>query len=605
MPPILNAQAITKSFGATRLFDNISLTISEGDRIGLIGPNGSGKSTLLQILAGAIEPDSGQVSRRKLARVVYVAQTSEFPATSTPHSIVREAIQLQQQHLSEGEHEARIAEALGRAGFIDFSVPTESLSGGWKKRLALAQAFAQQPDVLLLDEPTNHLDIAGIEWLEKLLLSARFASVVVSHDRYFLENVAAAVVELNRIYIDGSMRVAGNYSAFLERKEEFLAAQSKRQEALTNRVHTELEWLRRGPKARATKAKARIETANAMISELAAMKDRSRSASAGITFTASERQTKRLVELENIHLQLGNKKIFNGLNFALTAGSRVGVVGPNGSGKTTLMRLLQREIPPDAGELRLAPALRTVYFDQTRRMDEAVTLRRALAPDSDSVIYQDRVIHVASWAERFLFTSDQLNQLVERLSGGERARVLIAKLMLQPADLLLLDEPTNDLDIPTLEILEESLLEYRGALVLITHDRFMLDRVSTVVLGLDDEGRAEQFADYSQWEVWQAEQSRPTPTPQKPTSPSNATPEGTPSGKKKLSYLEAREYATLEVQIATAESLQAEKQTATEDPVIATDATRLQQALAELNQATQQVDTLYRRWHELEEKLTG
>ena len=605
MPPILNAQAITKSFGATRLFDNISFTISEGDRIGLIGPNGSGKSTLLQILAGAIEPDSGQVSRRKLARVVYVAQTSEFPATSTPHSIVREAIQLQQQHLSEGEHEARIAEALGRAGFIDFRVPTESLSGGWKKRLALAQAFAQQPDVLLLDEPTNHLDIAGIEWLEKLLLSARFASVVVSHDRYFLENVTAAVVELNRIYIDGSMRVAGNYSAFLERKEEFLAAQSKRQEALTNRVHTELEWLRRGPKARATKAKARIDTANAMISELAAMKDRSRSASAGITFTASERQTKRLVELENIHLQLGNKKIFNGLNFALTAGSRVGVVGPNGSGKTTLMRLLQREIPPDAGELRLAPALRTVYFDQTRRMDEAVTLRRALAPDSDSVIYQDRVIHVASWAERFLFTSDQLNQLVERLSGGERARVLIAKLMLQPADLLLLDEPTNDLDIPTLEILEESLLEYRGALVLITHDRFMLDRVSTVVLGLDGEGRAEQFADYSQWEVWQAEHSRPTPTPQKPTSPPNATPEGAPSGKKKLSYLEAREYATLEEQIATAESLQAEKQTATEDPAIATDATRLQQALAELNQATQQVDTLYRRWHELEEKLTG
>ena len=605
MPPILNAQAITKSFGATRLFDNISFTISEGDRIGLIGPNGSGKSTLLQILAGAIEPDFGQVSRRKLARVVYVAQTSEFPATSTPHSIVREAIQLQQQHLSEGEHEARIAEALGRAGFIDFSVPTESLSGGWKKRLALAQAFAQQPDVLLLDEPTNHLDIAGIEWLEKLLLSARFASVVVSHDRYFLENVAAAVVELNRIYIDGSMRVAGNYSAFLERKEEFLAAQSKRQEALTNRVHNELEWLRRGPKARATKAKARIDTANAMISELAAMKDRSRSASAGITFTASERQTKRLVELENIHLQLGNKKIFNGLNFALTAGSRVGVVGPNGSGKTTLMRLLQREIPPDAGELRLAPALRTVYFDQTRRMDEAVTLRRALAPDSDSVIYQDRVIHVASWAERFLFTSDQLNQLVERLSGGERARVLIAKLMLQPADLLLLDEPTNDLDIPTLEILEESLLEYRGALVLITHDRFMLDRVSTVVLGLDGEGGAEQFADYSQWEVWQAEQSRPTPTPQKPTSPPHATPEGAPSGKKKLSYLEAREYATLEEQIATAESLQAEKQTATEDPAIATDATRLQQALAELNQATQQVDTLYRRWHQLEEKLTG
>jgi len=293
-----------------------------------------------------------------------------------------------------------------------------------------------------------------------------------------------------------------------------------------------------------------------------------------------------------------------GLSFALTAGTRLGIVGPNGSGKSTLMRLMQREILPDTGEVRLAPNLRIVYFDQTRRMDEAVSLRRALAPDSDSVIYQDSVIHVASWAERFLFTSDQLNQPVERLSGGERARVLIAKLMLQPADLLLLDEPTNDLDIPTLEILEESLLEYKGALVLITHDRFMLDRVSTVVLGLDGAGRAEQFADYSQWENWQNEQSRAPATPQKSDIP-NAVLNSPPAGKKKLSYLEAREYATLEEQIATAESLLAQKQRASEDPAIATDATRLQQALAEANQAAEQVDSLYRRWHELEEKLSG
>lgn len=601
MPPILNAQSISKSFGATRLFNNISFTVSTGDRIGLIGPNGSGKSTLLGILAGEIEPDAGDFTRRKLARVVYVAQTSEFPVLSTPYSIVRGA--LSRQHLSEGEREARIDEALGRAGFEDSYAPAESLSGGWKKSLALAQAFASKPDVLLLDEPTNHLDIAGIEWLEKVLLNARFASVVVSHDRYFLENTALAVAEINRIYIDGIMRVAGNYSAFLEKKEEFLAAQSKRQDALTNRVHTELEWLRRGPKARATKAKARIDTANAMIDELAAMKDRSRTAGAGITFTTSERQTKRLVELENIHLQLGEKKLFDGLSFALTAGTRVGVVGPNGSGKTTLMRLMQREISPDSGEVRLATALRIVYFDQTRRMDEAVTLRRALAPDSDSVIYQDRVVHVAAWAERFLFTSDQLNQPVERLSGGERARVLIARLMLQPADLLLLDEPTNDLDIPTLEILEESLLEYRGALVLITHDRFMLDRVSTVVLGLDGQGHAGQFADYSQWESWQDTKTRPSATPRKFAGARSAPQEAPSPGKKKLSYLEAREYATLEEQIAAAEAVLVQKQAASNDPTIATDALRLQQALAKTAEASAHIDALYLRWTQLEEKL--
>jgi len=584
------------------LFRDISFTVSDGDRIGLIGPNGSGKSTLLGILAGEIDPDAGEVAKRKLARVAYVAQASEFSADATPYSVLRDA--LQTAHIGEGERDARVAEALGRAGFEDFHVPAESLSGGWKKRLALVEAFVRQPDVLLLDEPTNHLDIAGIQWLEKMLVSARFASVVVSHDRYFLENVALSVVEISRIYADGGMRVKGNYSTFLEKKEEYLVAQNKRQDALTNRVHTELEWLRRGPKARATKAKARIDTANAMISELAAMKSRSQTSSAGISFTASERQTKRLVELEDIQFHLGGRKLFSGLSFMLTAGTRVGIVGPNGSGKTTLMRLMQRELTPESGDVRLAPSLRIVYFDQTRRMDEDVTLRRALAPDSDSVIYQDRVIHVASWAERFLFTSDQLNQPVERLSGGERARVLIAKLMLQPADLLLLDEPTNDLDIPTLEILEESLLEYRGALALVTHDRFMLDRVSTVVLGLDGEGHAQQFADYSQWESWQAEQSRST-TSRKPARAKTAAPEASSSAKKKLSYLEAREYSSIEQDIAHADAVLAQKQAATEDFAIAADAERLQQALAELAEASERVDALYHRWTELEDKMRG
>ena len=354
----------------------------------------------------------------------------------------------------------------------------------------------QKPDVLLLDEPTNHLDLAGIEWLEGVLASSPFACVVISHDRYFLENVATQMAELNRAYPGGLLRVSGNYSEFLETKQEFLAAQSRRQEALENRVRIEKEWLRRGPKARTTKSKARIDRANELIGELADLGSRMQTRSAGIDFNATDRQTKRLVVLEDVDYSAGDKKLFNGLNFVITAGMRVGLVGPNGSGKTTLLRLLSGELKEDAGSIQRANALRVVYFEQNRQMDESLTLRRALAPESDSVIYQDRVIHVASWAARFLFTGEQLNQPVSRLSGGEKARVLIANLMLQPADLLLLDEPTNDLDIATLEILEESLLEYPGALVLVTHDRYMLDRISNVVLGLDGLGGAERFADY-------------------------------------------------------------------------------------------------------------
>lgn len=605
MPPILNGQSLRKAYGVRPLFDNIAFTVSEGDQIGVVGPNGSGKSTLLEILAGRIESDSGELSRRKLARVGYIAQTSEFAADDTIRSVLYNA--LVRIHAPESEREARLAETLGRAGFDDFSVSAAALSGGWRKRLAIAEALVQQPDVLLLDEPTNHLDLAGIEWLEKLLRSASFAFVAVSHDRYFLENIAHIMVELNPMYAEGILRVQGNYSEFLEKKDEYLHAQSKRQEALENRVRTEIEWLRRGPKARTTKSKARIDSANSMIGDLAEMKTRTRTGTANIDFTATNRQTKRLVELEGVSSKIGGQVLFDKLDFILTAGMRLGLVGPNGSGKTTLLRLLTGERQPDAGEIRRASTLRIVYFDQNRRLDENLTLRRALAPDSDSVIYQDRVQHVASWAERFLFTSEQLNQPVERLSGGERARVLIAKLMLQPADLLLLDEPTNDLDIPTLEILEESLLEFKGALVLVTHDRFMLDRVSTTVLGLDGRGGAERFADYSQWNAWKNERGQKKNSELTPRSSNdgdkNVSVAVTNTNKKKLSYLENREYATIEQDIANADEQLEKCRAALEDPAIASNAPGLEAASLAVAEAEARLDALYLRWTELEAKL--
>jgi ABC transport system ATP-binding/permease protein len=597
LPPILNAQKLSKSYGANPLFQDVSFTVQEGDRVGLIGPNGSGKSTLMRVLAGSVSPDSGEVVLRKHTRLSYVEQESRFEPGETVRSVITHA--LEQANVVETDREARLQETLGRTGFTDFSVQANSLSGGWQKRLAIAEALVQHPDILLLDEPTNHLDLAGIEWLESLLETATFACVVVSHDRYFLENVATEMAELSRVYPDGILRVDGNYSKFLEKKEEFLHAQAQRQEALENRVHSEIEWLRRGAKARTRKSKARIDKAQELIGELADLNERRRTATARIDFSATERQTKRLVELENVGFEIQGRRLFTSLNFTITAGMRVGLLGPNGSGKTTLLRLLRGELTPSEGDVRKADFLKIVYFDQTRKLDPDVILRRALAPDSDAVVYQDRVIHVASWAARFLFTGEQLNQPVGKLSGGERARVLIAQLMLQPADVLLLDEPTNDLDIPTLEILEESLLEFRGALVLVTHDRYLLDRVSTVVLGLSGTGEVEAFADYSQWAQWQSTVKKLEKTSEREEK---AVTVEKSQPKKKLSYIEAREYATIEERIAEAEDRLQKMQAAAGDPGIATDASALLNAHAELEQAQREVDELFERWSELESK---
>jgi ATP-binding cassette subfamily F protein uup len=607
LPPILSANSLSKRYGVAPLFRNISFTVSEGERIGLIGPNGSGKSTLLGTLAGRVTPDVGEVALRKRARLALVAQVSEYAEGDTVQSVIETA--MTEGGVPEPERAARFAEIVGRAGFEDAAASAASLSGGWRKRLAIAAGLVQQPDILLLDEPTNHLDLEGIEWLEGVLHSASFACVVVSHDRYFLENVTNTMVEISRMYEDGFLRVAGNYSAFLEAKENYLHAQQKHQEALENRVHVELEWLRRGPKARTTKAKARIDKANELIGELSDLTARTASRSARIDFSATNRQSKQLVEMREVGFSIGERTLFEKVQLSITNGMRLGLVGPNGSGKSTLLRLLQGELEATQGTIRKADALRVVYFDQNRQLNPDVLLKRALAPDSDSVIYQNHAVHVASWAARFLFTGEDLNQPVGRLSGGERARVLIAQLMLQPADVLLLDEPTNDLDIPTLEILEENLLEFAGAIVLVTHDRFLLDRVSNTVFGLDGFGGSGRFADYGQWEEWREQRS----AMRRASGAAGASAERRPAagveppaaraGKKKLTYKEAREFDLMEQTIADAEAALQSKVSALHDPAIASDGAKLHAASLELEQAQKAVDALYSRWAELEAKL--
>lgn len=594
-PVLLSCEAISKAYGAQSLFKGLSFGLFEGDRVGLVGPNGSGKSTLLKILAWIEAPDSGTRSVRRLVRVGYVPQDPVFPTDLTVEEVLREA--LLTETLEDFEKASRVAITLGRAGFTDFHQTVSTLSGGWQKRLAIARELVKAPTILLMDEPTNHLDVEGILWLENLLKVKTLAYLIVSHDRYFLENIATRMLELNRSYPEGLFETEGRYSDFLAKRDEVLRNQAAYQESLANTVRRELEWLRRGAKARTTKAHARVKEAGRLIQELADIKTRTVQGTAGIDFTSSDRKAKKLLVARNLTKAFGHTRILNGMDLTLTPGMRLGLLGPNGSGKTTLLRLLAGTVEPDGGEIERAEDLQVVCFNQNREaLDPGMSLRRALVAEGDTVIYRGAPIHVVSWAKRFLFRTDQLETPVNRLSGGEQARILIARLMLQPADLLILDEPTNDLDIPTLEVLEESLIDFPGGLVLVTHDRFLLDRVSTVILALDGTGRGVFFADYAQWEAAQrsvAPEAR---------SPSPKPPPRDPHRAPRLSFLEKREWEQMEQKILAAEEVLAACQCAIADPAVASDPVALQERYEALEAARVAVDALYARWAELEDK---
>jgi ATP-binding cassette subfamily F protein uup len=601
---LLSGKELTKVFGAEPLFEDLSFGVFEGDHIGLVGPNGSGKSTLLRLLAGLEPPSSGVLAPRKRLRLAYVPQDPDFTPDATVASVLLEAARAP--GLDEHEAEARANVALGKAGFADGESPTRSLSGGWKKRLAIARELAREPELLLLDEPTNHLDIDGILWLEDLLRSEPEAFLAVSHDRYFLESVAGRMIELNRAFAAGFLEVRGRYSDFLRKKDELLAGQAAYQESLRNRVRGELDWLSRKAKARTRKAQARIDEAGRLQDELADLDDRARSSAVGIDFSGTARQTRRLLVATGLTKCLGGRVLVRDLDLVLSPGQRLGLLGANGSGKTTLLRLLAGLDTPDAGTIERAPNLKVVTFDQHRgRLDPAVSLKRTLSPFGDSVVFQGRQVHVAGWAKRFLFRTEQLETPVGRLSGGEQARALIARLVLEPADVLLLDEPTNDLDIPTLEVLEESLLEFPGALVLVTHDRYLLDRVSTRLLALDGQGGALFFADYAQWEGSRQAATEAAAVASGSGRPKAASgPPEAPSPKpRRLGYLEQREWEQMEANILEAERHLAACQEAAADPAVATDHEVVAKRLVALAAAQARVEQLYGRWAELEAKV--
>jgi len=595
---LISCQALYKSYGTTALFSDISFGIFSDEHLGLIGPNGSGKTTLLKILAELESPNNGKVSRKRNLHLVYLAQEDRLDPTIT----VKETLfQSMPEVIDDWASDRNIRQTIEQMEFPNLEQKVETLSGGWRKRLAIAEALIQKPDLLFMDEPTNHLDLEGILWLEARLKRADFAFVLVSHDRTFLENTSNRILELNKTYPKGYIKVEGNYSAFLEQREAMKNAQAHLEQALSSKARREREWLQRGPKARTTKAKSRIDQAGLIEKELSDVGRRNRAYQiTQIDFEASGRRTKKLIAVRSVALKLGGLSVFENLNLTLTHGTCLGILGRNGSGKSALIHLLNGELKPDSGTIKQADCLKVVTFGQTReQLDQNQRLKEALVDKrGDQVIYRGRPVHIVAWAKRFLFSKEQLALPLSRLSGGEQARVLIAKLMLKPADILLLDEPTNDLDIPTLEVLEDSLKSFPGAIVLITHDRKMLDRLSDQVLYLDGSGKTAFYADHDQWLQLQETSFSEKVKKKKQASSIKKNPE---KQAKKLSYEERKELSRIEGKIEKAQHKVELLKQKYEDPDIASDSERLLALSLEMSAAEEAVEQLYQRWETLEQ----
>ncbi len=596
MAILLSCQNLTKSFGIRPLFEGLSFGLFEGERTGLIGPNGAGKSTLLKILAGLETVDEGKIAARRGLRVGYLAQQDRFEAVGEGWTVRDELSRaLQGLGLEDWEVDMRVESGMERSGFADPDQRVDKLSGGWRKRLAILSQVLREPDLLLLDEPTNHLDLEGVLWLERFMSGLDFAFLTITHDRSFLERVCNRVVELNKRYEDGHFSSQGNYSDFLEKREELFSHQATLQQTMQNTVRGEIAWLRKGPKARTTKQQARIDRAGEMISDLAELKFRNAQVRATeIDFDATERKSKSLVRCLGVEKSMGGKKLFGPLDLMLSPGDKLGLLGENGSGKSTLLKMIAGTLAPDKGTMRRADHLKVVTFDQHReQLDMTKTLKRSLCEAGEHVEFKGSRIHVYGWAERFLFRTEQLEYPMSRLSGGEQARVLIARLMLRPADILLLDEPTNDLDLQSLEVLENSMMEFPGALVLVTHDRYLLERVSQRILALDGKGNAGFYADLSQWEA--AREESDSLGAMHPVAAAAAA-----QVKQALTPKEEKELAKMEATIKAAENEAAMARAALEDPAVATDAPELIKRQVSLDEARQRVEALFARWNELE-----
>nr|WP_319393781.1 ABC-F family ATP-binding cassette domain-containing protein [uncultured Desulfobacter sp.] len=601
MTVLVSIKELCKAYGDDTLFTGLTVDVKPGEKLGLIGMNGSGKSTLLKIICGLSAPDEGEVGVQPGLSLVYLAQEDKFDTALSIEQVLFNS--LSDLDLQEKERHRRVNRALGLGGFTDAAKKTKELSGGWRKRLAITRAFCREPDLLLLDEPTNHLDIAGILWLEQMLVTARFSFVAVSHDRTFLENVCSHTMEIARYYQGGVFKIQGNYRKFEQERDKYLEAQAKKQSSLASKMRREDQWLRQGAKARTTKAKYRIDQAEELRKELSQVKARNKqTAKMDIDFSGTGRQTRKLLRVHNLTKGFQGKTLFSNITFELGPGFCLGIVGDNGSGKSTFLSLIEQSTAPDQGTVKWAENLKTAVYHQERtHLDPEMTLRDALNPaGGDSVNYKGRPIHVVSWAKRFLFMPDQLDMPVGRLSGGEKARIVLAEIMRQPCDLLLLDEPTNDLDILSLEVLETSIKEFEGAVIIVSHDRYLMDRVCHRMLYLDNTETPKFYKDFAQ--ILKARNDRKKT--EQPVAEKNKkqTAKPAPAKKKLFSFKDKYELENIEEKILEAEQQVEDFSEQVQHPDVIQDPALLADTCKKLEQAQSLVQDLYSRWEELEEK---
>ena len=549
---LLTIQDAELAYGLHPLLDRASLTVADGERIGLIGRNGTGKSSLLAAIAGTIGLDDGEIRRRDGLRIATVEQEPSLPGASS----LRESLVLRghlERVADERERwriEARLVEFLHRLG-LDEAADPATASGGERKRAALALAFALEPDLLLLDEPTNHLDIGAIAQLEDLVRRAS-ASIVITHDRAFLDAVATRIVELDR----GLLRsYPGNFAAYQTRKSDQLAAEEVVRRKFDKFWAQEEAWIRKGVEARRTRNEGRVKRLERLRTERAARRERL--GNVKLSLDAGARSGKLVAELEHVSKRFGDRTIVRDLSLVVMRGDRLGLIGPNGAGKTTLIRLILGALEPDEGRVRLGTNLEVAYFDQMReQLDPERTLADTISPGSDWIEIGGQRRHVLTYLGEFLFPPERVNAPVKTLSGGERNRLLLARLFARPANLLVLDEPTNDLDIESLELLEETLQGYAGTLLLVSHDRAFLDNVVTQTLVAEGGGKWQEYAGgYADWLVQRpaapgvGDDDRTTPVAEARRSRGASSPTadaaGAATARVKLSFKEQRELEML------------------------------------------------------------
>lgn len=492
---LLNAHKISKSYGSQLLFEDVSFGLNEGERVGLLGPNGAGKSTLAKMLAGRILPDGGSLTLAQGLRVGFLDQDPVFH----PGQKLLEAIL---EKLNDPlDHQAKAYELISHLGLDEFGPEflIQDLSGGWKKRVALARELILEPQLLILDEPTNHLDVSGILWLEKFLNSQAFSVLMITHDRLFLQRVCQRILDLDRRNPQYLLDVAGGYLEFCYAKEGLLNSNLRQEEVVKNKLRREREWLSRGPQARQTKQKARIKEAHDLEDHSGQLRERNKKLTAQLDFGENSSLPKKLIFAQNISKSFAERELFSDLNLLIGPSTRLGLMGDNGSGKSTLIRCLLGLEPVQDGKIEWAENFHYSYFEQGKEtLNFNTTVQKNVCPEGDYVNFQGQFIHVRSYMERFLFFGHHLDRLAGKLSGGEKARLRLAQLMLNQAQVLILDEPTNDLDVETLDVLEESLQNFSGAVVLVTHDRYFMDAICNQILAFP---QLEFFADYFQWEA--------------------------------------------------------------------------------------------------------